>query len=61
MKIVKIIGMILLAVYIFFSSAFHMFGFQAPTMINFLLGLCGVGAGVLMLLSIREFMHYHRE
>ena len=57
MKIVKIISIILLAVYVFFTSAFNLFGFMAPSVINCFLGLAAVASGVLMLLSCREFHH----
>jgi hypothetical protein len=61
MSILKIISVILLGIYLFFSAAFKMFSFQATGAVGFYLGLCAVGAGILMLLSIREYLHFHEK
>lgn len=58
MVITKIVSAVLLAVYIFFTAAFSFFSFEPMGAVGFFLGLCGVGAGVLMLIAIREYQHY---
>lgn len=51
MFIVKILGMILLAVYLIFSGL-TVVGFSFPDMAMTLLGLVGISSGVLILISI---------
>ena len=58
MKIIKLIAVILLAVYLFFSSAFDLFQYQIAGGVAFLLGLCAAGAGILILLSARLWLHH---
>ncbi len=58
MRIVKNISVILLGIYLFFSAAFKMFAFKATGPVGFCLGLAGIGAGILMLLAIREYLHF---
>lgn len=58
MKILKLIAVILLAVYVFFSSVFNLFQYEPTGGVAFFIGLAGVGAGVLILLSSRRWLHY---
>ncbi len=57
MSSIKMISAVLLAVYIFFMAAFDFFNFQAMGAVGFFLGLAGVGSGVLMLISMKEWHH----
>ncbi|MCC5832072.1 MAG: hypothetical protein JJU12_03410 [Chlamydiales bacterium] len=52
MCVVRILGMIFLAVYLFFSGLFQVTGMQMPPMGEMLLGLVGMAAGVLILISV---------
>ncbi len=61
MSIVKIISVILLGIYLFFSAAFKMFAFNVTGAVSFCLGLSAVGAGVLMLLAVREYLHFSEK
>ncbi len=58
MKNVKLLSLVLLAVYLFFNAAFSMFGYTPSGIISFFLGLAALGSGVLILISIREFLHF---
>lgn len=61
MKTVKILSLIFLAVYLFFSAAFDIFGYTPEGTIGFFLGLSGIASGVLILISIREFLHFYQK
>lgn len=52
MLVVRVLGMILLAVYLFFSGLFLLTGMQLPAMGTSLLGLIGMASGVLILISL---------
>lgn len=60
MSVTKTISAILLAVYIFFTAAFSFFNFEPMGVVGFFLGLAGVGAGVLVLISIKDYLHYSK-
>ncbi len=55
MKTTKVIALILLAVYLFFNGALNIFNISPPSAIMGLLGLCAIGAGILILIAIKEF------
>lgn len=55
------IAVILLSLYVFFSAAFHLFQYEPGGGIAFLVGLSGVGAGILILLSCRQWLHFKDE
>lgn len=61
MNIVKLLSLILLAVYLIFSSLADLIGFQFTGMVASLLGAAAVGSGILMLLSIKEFLNLPEE
>lgn len=61
MKTVKLIAVILLAMYVFFTAVFNLFQYLPSGGIAFLVGLAGVGAGVLILLSSRKWLHFHDD
>lgn len=61
MKTVKLISLILLAVYLFFNAAFDIFGYSPQGAIGFFLGLCAIGSGVLILIAIREYTHHSEK
>jgi hypothetical protein len=52
MCVVKILGAIFLAVYLFFTGLFQVIEMQMPAIGNLLLGLVGMAAGVLILISL---------
>lgn len=58
MKTVKLLGLILLAIYLFFSSVFSLAGYAPVSFAAFLLGLSAVGSGLLILIASKEFLHY---
>ena len=58
MKIAKLIAVILLAVYIFFTAAFDLFDYQPMGGTAFLVGLSAVGAGILILLTSKKWLHF---
>jgi hypothetical protein len=61
MNIVKVIALILLAVFLIFNSLVSLMGYHLHWFPAFILGLIAVASGVLMLLSIKEFWHYPME
>ena len=61
MSIVKIISVILLGIYLFFSAAFQILSFKPVGAIAFCLGLSAIGAGVLILLAIKEYLHFNEK
>lgn len=61
MKIVKLVAVILLALYVFFTAAFNLFQYLPTGGVAFLIGLAGVGAGVLILLSSRTWLHFRDD
>ncbi|GEM_PF-6712042 len=61
MKTVKIISLILLSIYLFFSAVFNIFGYEPSTGVNSLLGLSAIGSGILILISIREYLYLTRK
>jgi len=52
MHVVRVLGMILLAVYLFFNGLMMLTEMSMPAMGGSLLGLIGMGAGVLILISL---------
>lgn len=52
MCVVRILGMIFLAVYLFFNGLFMATDMQMPPMGTMILGLVGMAAGVLILISV---------
>jgi hypothetical protein len=58
MSVVKIISIILLGIYLFFSSAFKLLAFTPQGMVAFCLGLSAIGAGTLILIAVREYLHF---
>ncbi|HEY4832773.1 MAG TPA: hypothetical protein VIH61_09480 [Waddliaceae bacterium] len=52
MHSVRILGMVLLAVYLFFGGLFLLTGMSLPHLATGILGLIGMGAGVLLLISV---------
>lgn len=61
MKSVKLVAVILLALYVFFTASFNLFQYQPTGGISFLVGFAGVGAGILIMLSSRKWLHFHDE
>lgn len=61
MKTVKMVSLILLAVFLIFNSIAELAGFHLHSLINLLLGLVAVISGILMLISVKEFLHYSEE
>jgi hypothetical protein len=55
MKVVKRLSLIFLAIFLIFHALAGFFGFNFPVAVNFLLGLIAAGAGILMLIAIREY------
>ncbi len=54
MSVVKALGMILLAVYIFFSGMFLLTDISVPQMVTSLLGLIGMTSGILILITVAK-------
>ncbi|MEZ5315604.1 MAG: hypothetical protein R3E91_05305 [Chlamydiales bacterium] len=52
MCIVKNLGLIFLAVYLFFSGLFQVTSMVMPMMGNVLIGLVGMASGILLLISL---------
>ena len=52
MHVVRVLGMILLAVYLFFNGLMMLADIRMPVMGGSLLGLIGMSAGVLLLVSL---------
>ncbi len=52
MNVVRTLGMIFLAVYLFFRGLPMVTGMQMPAMGDTLIGLFGMGAGVLILIAM---------
>ncbi len=52
MFVVRLIGMILLAVYLFFSGLFELTKMNVTPMFSSMIGLVAMGAGVLILISL---------
>ncbi len=61
MSCVKIVSLILLAIYLIFVGLIDLIGLQVHPVINFLLGLVAAVSGVLILLSSHEYWHHHEE
>lgn len=57
MHTVKLVSLILLAVFLIFNSLADFAGFNLNWITHFLLGLVAVVSGILMLISIKEFLH----
>lgn len=55
MTIIKVLSLILLAIYLIFTGLVGLMGFQLHWIASFLLGLSAVASGVLILLSIHEY------
>lgn len=51
MHIVKVVGMILLAIYIFFMGLAQLTGMSLPAVGHVILGLVGVAAGILIFIA----------
>ena len=58
MKIVKVLALVLLAIYLFFSSCFALIEFVPTSFVAFLLGLSAFGSGILLLIASKECLHY---
>ena len=58
MKTVKLLSMILLAGYLIFSTLSGFAGYVPTGAGAFLLGVLAFGSGLLILVSIEEFVHY---
>lgn len=58
MSIVKIISVILLGIYIFFSAAFKLVAFKPMGAVAFCLGMAGIGAGLLILIAIKDYLRF---
>lgn len=61
MHTVKLVSLILLAIFLIFNSLADFAGFNLHFIVNFFLGLFAVVSGILMLISIKEFLHYSED
>lgn len=58
---VKIISLILLAIYLIFTALSNFLGLHLSSFANFLFGLVPVTSGILMLLGIHEYCEHSEE
>jgi hypothetical protein len=58
MSTVKLLSMIFLAIFLIFSSLGDFLGLQLSWLSNFSLGVIALIAGILILLSSKEYYHY---
>lgn len=61
MCVLKVIGMILLAVYLILTGVAGLYEVTPGPMMRHLLDLLGVGAGVLILVTIAKHCTHHEE
>lgn len=61
MSTIKIVSLILLAVYLIFSGLADLMGFHLHWIAAFILGLTAVVSGALILISINEYCHCSDE
>lgn len=61
MSIVKIVSLVLLAIFLILNGLVDLMGLQLHAIAHFILGLIAIVSGILMLLSSSEFYHYTEE
>ena len=61
MCVVKVIGMILLAVYLLLTGVVGLYEATPAPMMRHLMDLLAIGSGILILISIGKVCHHHEE
>lgn len=61
MSYLKILSLVFLAIYLIVAGLAGFLGFHLSSIANFLLGLCAVVSGILILLTSRECLHHSEK
>jgi hypothetical protein len=61
MCVIKVIGMILLAVYLLLTGVVGLYDATPGPMMKHLIDLLAMGSGILILISIGKACHHHEE